>query len=134
MQSSYWHIEELPGLTGEEQADLKSRGILTTQHLLMQTQSLQGKDTLAGQLQLNPQHVRKWSALADLARIPSLGCQYCGLVLHSGIASVSQLRDTPIHRLHRQVVRLQVSTIGGRDLCPPIELVQQWIQQARSLS
>ncbi len=134
MRSSYWPIEQLPGLTGQQQADLKSCGIVTTQHLLNQTRTLEARNSLAGKLHLHPQYLQKWSALADLARIPSIGCQYCGLVLHSGVGSVSQLSETPIHRLHRQILRLQVASFQSKDLCPPVELVQEWIQQARLLN
>ncbi|NEO63853.1 MAG: DUF4332 domain-containing protein, partial [Moorea sp. SIO4G2] len=46
------------------------------------------------------QYVNKWVALADLARIPSIGCQYCGLVLHAGICSLTQLAQTPPGLFH----------------------------------
>ncbi len=69
--------------------------------------------------------------MADLARIPSVGTQYCGLLLHAGIGSVAQLAEVPTHRLHQQIMRLQVATMQRRDLCPAIELVQQWSQQAK---
>lgn len=133
MQPSYWPIEQLPGLSQQYVDGLKSCGIITTQHLLTKTQTLQLKQSLANELQLHVQYIHKWVALADLARIPSVGCQYCGLILHSGIASVLQLSQTPIHRLHRQVLRLQVATFQRQDLCPPVELVQQWLQEAQSL-
>ena len=85
---------------------------------------------MASKLQLHLQYVNKWIALADLARIPSVGTQYCGLLLHTGMISVAQLAQTPTHRLHQQTLRLQVATLQRRDLCPAIELVKQWSQQA----
>ena len=76
----------------------------------------------------------KWVALADLARIPSVGCQYCGVLLHVGIISVGQLAQTPLPRLHQQILQLQVATTQRRDLCPSRSEMQVWINQARSLA
>lgn len=132
--SSDWSIEQLPGLSQEELVKLQNCGIYTTKALFKQGNSLQSKVALANKLQVNLQYVNKWVALADLARIPSVGTQYCGLLLHAGIGSVAQLAETPTHRLHQQIMRLQVATMQRRDLCPAIELVQQWSQQAKTVN
>ncbi len=134
IKSCNWSIEKLPGLSKQHQTLLIKCGINTTRKLLEITQTYQQKLTLANQLQIHPQYVNKWVALADLARVPTVGFQYCGLLLHTGIASVSQLAQIPIHRLHQQILKLQVSTMQRRDLCPPVDLVQKWIQQAQFLS
>lgn len=91
------------------------------------------RQALANQLQIHVRYVNKWVALADLARIPSVGCEYCGLLLHSGIVSISQLVQTPVHRLHQQFLRLHVATMQRQDLCPSINVVQKWATEARSL-
>lgn len=131
LASRDWPIEQLPGLSQEEQSQLQNCGITTTVALVKQGKTLEARLTLANKLQIHLQYVNKWMALADLARIPSVGTQYCGLLLHAGIASVAQLAETPTHRLHRQILRLQVATMQRRDMCPGIELVQQWSQQAK---
>ena len=131
LTSRDWPIEQLPGLSQEEQSQLQNCGITTTVALVKQGKTLEARVTLANKLQIHLQYVNKWMALADLARIPSVGTQYCGLLLHAGIASVAQLAETPTHRLHRQILRLQVATMQRRDMCPGIELVQQWSQQAK---
>ena len=134
MKPSYWPIEELPGLSQENVDILKKIGIANTKQLLETANDGDSKDKLAAQLGINVQYIKKWTALADLARIPAVGCCYCGILLHSGVCSVSQLIQTPIYRLQRQVLRLQVGTIQRKDLCPPVEQIQKWIQQGRSLS
>ncbi|MEH1868522.1 MAG: DUF4332 domain-containing protein [Nostoc sp.] len=126
-----WPIEQLPGLSHEEQSQLQNCGISSTVALVRQGKTLEARLALANKLQIHLQYVNKWMALADLARIPSVGIQYCGLLLHAGIGSVTQLAQTPTHRLHQQIMRLQVATMQRRDLCPAIELVQQWSQQAK---
>ncbi|HEY9651952.1 MAG TPA: DUF4332 domain-containing protein [Coleofasciculaceae cyanobacterium] len=128
-----WSIEQLPGLSDEDCLKLQALGITTTGQLLQRANTSQSKQVLANQLQVKSQYVNKWVALADLARIPSIGCQYCGLLLHSGITSVTQLAQTPVHKLHQQILRLQVATLQRRDLCPPVEEVAVWVKQARTL-
>ena len=134
MKSEYWSIDLLPGLMLPEQEALKAQGIENTQELLNLTKTPELKIDLANKLKLNQQHLNKWIALADLGRIPSVGSQYCGLVLHGGVISVAQLAQTPFHRLHRQVARLQVATLRRKDLTPSVGLVKQWVEEAKTLS
>ena len=129
-----WLIEELPGLSQDEIDNLKNKGFTSTLALVKQGKTLQDKLILAQKLQVHIQYVNKWVALADLARINSVGIEYCGLLLHAGIASVMQLKNTPPHRLHKQIMRLQVATLQRRDLCPAVERVQQWVQDAKSMN
>jgi len=133
LKSKSWPIERLPGLSSEQQAQLVDSGISTTGKLLRNVKTTEQKLALANQLQLNVKYVSKWIALADLARVPSVGCRYCGLLLHAGIASPSQLAQIPVLRLHRQVLKLQVATMQRRDLCPGVEEVQHWIEEAKRL-
>lgn len=134
MKSLYWSIDLLPGLMLSEQKLLKAQKIENTLNLLQQTKTLESKIDLASKLKLHLKHLHKWIALADLARIPSVGNQYCGLLLHAGIISVGQLAQTPFSQLHRQIVRLQVTTIGRKDLTPPVTQVKQWVEEAKILS
>ena len=129
-----WLIEELPGLSQDEIDNLKNKGFTSTLALVKQGKTLQDKLILAQKLQVHIQYVNKWVALADLARINSVGIEYCGLLLHAGIASVMQLKNTPPHRLHKQIMRLQVATLQRRDLCPAVEKVQQWVQDAKLIN
>jgi len=133
MKACYWPIERLPGLSRENVDLLKTLGILNTKQLLARAKNSDSKQILAAQLGINVQYIKKWTALADLARIPTVGCCYCGLLLHSGIASVSQLVRIPVHRLQKQILKLQVATMQRKDLCPSIGQMQKWIQEGRSL-
>ena len=134
IKSQSWSIEKLPGLSQKDQILLRENGINTTRKLLEITQTFEEKVILASQLKINLQYVKKWVALADLARVPTVSCEYCGMLLHVGIASVSQLSQMSTHKLHQQILKLQVSTMRRRDLCPTVDLVNKWIQQAQFLS
>jgi hypothetical protein len=130
---SDWPIEQLPGLTPQDKTQLQECGIATTGQLLRKAGTPATRQALANRLQIHIQHINKWVVLAELARIPSVGCQYCGLLLHAGIGSVTQLAQMPAQRLHQQILRLQVATMQRRDLCPSVGEVEKWIQQARLL-
>ncbi len=131
--SADWSIELLPGLSTDDHTRLVACGIHTTLQLFNQGKTVETRTNLAGQLQIPIRHINKWVALADLARIPRVGCQYCGLLLHAGVASPTQLAQTPLDRLHRQMLKLQVATLQRRDLCPEIGEVEQWSRQAQML-
>lgn len=133
MLSCDWSIDKLPGISPQEQDLLTKHGIHTTQILLNKTPTLQTKNTLASQLKIPVQYIKKWSALADLARIPSVGCQYCGVILHCGIASVTQLSQTPLQKLYSRVSRLYVANTRQKELTPSVSLVKQWLSEARLL-
>ncbi|MEG4213792.1 DUF4332 domain-containing protein [Microcoleus sp. Pol14C6] len=134
LQVRDWPIAHLPGLSKENQSQLEECSITTTGQLIRMTKTQAAKVLLANQLQINIQYVNKWVAMANLARIPSVGCQYCGLLLHAGVASPAQLAQMPVERLHQQVLRLHVATMQRNDLTPSVDCVQKWVQQARLVS
>ena len=131
MLSCNWSIDKLPGISPEEQKLLIKHGIDTSQILLSKTATSQAKNSLAVQLKIPIKYIQKWSALSDLARIPSVGCQYCGVILHSGIASVNQLSQIPLQKLYSRVRQLYVANTQQRELIPSISLVRQWVTEAK---
>jgi hypothetical protein len=133
VRSQDWQLQDLPGLSGEQQALLLSSGIQTTLQLYYQTNTPAKRAELARQLQIHPQYINKWGAMADLARVPAIGCHYCGLLLHAGIASPEQLALMPLHRVHKQILRFQVANLQRPDLCPSLEEIQGWIEQCQQL-
>ena len=131
LQVRDWPIAHLPGLSKENQSQLEECSITTTGQLIRMTKTPAAKVLLAHQLQINTQSVNKRVAMADLAQVPSVGCQYCGLLLHAGVASAAQLAQMPVERLHQQILRLHVATMQRNDLTPSVDRVQKWIQQAK---
>jgi predicted flap endonuclease-1-like 5' DNA nuclease len=128
-----WLIGDLPGINNTEQTLLQEVGITTTGQLLAIAPDAATKQQLAIKLCLKIQYVNKLVALADLARLAGVGCQYNGLLLHTGIISVKQLAQMPAHKIHQQLLKLHVATLQRRDLCPDLAQVQGWIKQAQGL-
>jgi Domain of unknown function (DUF4332) len=131
---SYWPITELPGIDSKIATELTAIGIINTQQLLATPPPETSKanhQQLAALISTRPG--RKLFALAKLAQIPSVGCTYCGLLLHAGVASIEQLSQTPPAQLHQLVLRLHVALLQRRDLTPRIDQVQNWVQQAKAI-
>jgi Domain of unknown function (DUF4332) len=126
-----WSLTELPGMSDQDYQKLYDLEIETTAHLLKRTQTLAKQRHLAARLQMSDRWVRKWMALAELSHLNSVGCQYCGLLLHAGVISVAQLSTMNTAMLHRHILRLQVTTTQRRDLCPQAGVVAQWIHEAQ---
>lgn len=128
-----WPLQDLPGLSAEYSQQLGQLGIYTTSDLLRQTHSPEKLQTLSNRLQLSPRYLQKWKAMADLARVPSVGCQYCGLLLHGGVISVQQLATFAPGRLHSQIKRLHTANLRRSDLCPSPDQVVLWVREAKQL-
>lgn len=132
--SANWPIALLPGLSEQDQTRLAACGLQTTLQLLHKTQTPTQRQVLASSLQIHIQYVNKWVALANLSRIPAVGCQHCGLLLHAGISSPAQLAQTSLPRLHHQILKLHVAMMQRPDLCPSLDEVSCWIEQAQQLT
>lgn len=134
LEPSNWPIEQLPGLSEEHIQELQTLGIKTTFHLLHNGRTPEQRQAIASHFRLHVQHVNKWIAMCNLARVPSVGCMHCGLVLHAGIATPEQLAQTTAGRLHPQILKLHVAEMQRQDLCPKVEEVDQWINEAKQLT
>ena len=133
VKSANHPIDKLPGLSAQQIAQFNDCGILTTFDLLRQGNTLKQRQQLSAKLNTNIKYLNKWTALANLARIPGVGLQYCGLLLHAGVSTPQQLATMTVQRLHPQLLRLQVQLFKRADLAPDTAQVASWIHQAREL-
>ena len=131
--SQNYPIDQLPGRSPTQVEQLSSCGIRTTFDLLRQGNSIEQRRQLSTQLNTNLKHINKWTALANLARIPGVGCQHCGLLLHAGVSTPQQLSTMTVQKLHPQLVRLQVQLLRRADLAPNAAQVATWIRQAQAM-
>jgi Domain of unknown function (DUF4332) len=129
-----WPLTDLPGMSAQDYQKLYDVEIESTAVLLKRTKTLEKQRHLAQKLQISDRWVRKWMALAELSHLKSVGCQYCGLLLHAGVTSVAQLSTMSPSMLHRHILRLQVTNLQRRDLCPTAGVVMQWIQEAKQVA
>ena len=134
LKSANWSLTDLPGLAQTDLHRLAELGITTTFGLLRQAATKPDQTDLAGRSGIQLRYLQKWVALADLARVPTIGCQFAGLVLHAGVATLNQLALMPAGQLHRQILKLQVATFQSSDRCPDAGQIGVWIQQAKLLT
>jgi hypothetical protein len=132
MASPNQPIDQLPGLSPAHAKGLADLGLTTTDSLYRYGQTPAHRERLAATLAVPLRYVTKWMALAELAQIPTVGCEFSGLLLHAGIITVAQLAESTPQRLHAQVKRLHVKTMQRSDLCPTPDQVSLWIRNARS--
>jgi Domain of unknown function (DUF4332) len=132
MRRCNWAIFDLPGLDPNLGKDLDGVGLTDTCQLV--GLSVKQQIELATSLGHHPRHIQKVVAMASLAQLSSVGCDYCGLLLHAGVSSVAQLSLMPVNQLHRSVLRLHVAVLQRNDLTPTVDRVQQWVSQAQLLS
>lgn len=133
MKSVNHPLDQLPGLSAQQLKQFNDCDIFTTFDLLRQGNTLQQRQQLSAQLSTNIKYINKWTALANLARIPGVGLQYCGLLLHAGVSTPQQLATMTVQRLHPQLLRLQVQLFKRADLAPDTAQVASWIAQAKAL-
>ncbi len=132
-QGQGFNLEDLPGFPSKLLRVLNEAGIHTTAELLQAAPNLPSQRQLARSLNLRDQEISKWAAMADLARVPGVGTQYCGVLLHSGIGSLQQLAQADAGRVHRHILRFQVSLLQRKDRCPALADVLHWIQLAKQM-
>ena len=58
MQTCYWAIALLPGLSKQERELLSKNGLKTTKDLLINTRTPSAKNLLANKLQLHIKHIK----------------------------------------------------------------------------
>lgn len=128
-----WQIERLPGINPEDRDRLKQFGIETTFQLLKQANKREDMQELADQMQINVQRVIRWVVMARLARIPSIGCDYCELLLNVGIYSAGQLTRASVKDLQKRILTYQNANPHRPKLCPDPDKITEWIQEARQI-
>ena len=128
-----YSIDRLPGVSAAQAQQLSNVGITTTFDLLRQGNRLPQRQALSAQLNMHIKHINKWTALANLARIPGVGCDYCGLLLNAGVSTPQQLATMTVQRLHPQLQRLQIQLLNRADLAPDTTQVAGWIRAARGM-
>jgi predicted flap endonuclease-1-like 5' DNA nuclease len=133
MATSVHALDTLPGLSSAHAQGLAQLGLTSTDQLFRYGQSAERQQALAKRLQVPLRYVAKWVILSELARVPAVGCQANGLLLHAGIISVQQLADCSTQGLYTRLRRLHVATLQRNDLCPTADQVSLWINQAKAL-
>jgi hypothetical protein len=131
MAPQTYPLADLPGMPPDCAEQLSALGLTHTDQLCRLGQSTQRCQALAAKLKIPQRYIKKWVVLSALAQVPTVGCQYNGLLLHVGISSVEQLANSSSQLLYPRIQRLYVATMQRSDICPSADQVTTWIHHAR---
>jgi hypothetical protein len=132
MNPPTYPLADLPGMTPDYVRQLSGLGLTNTRQLCQVGRSSEHSRALAARLKLPQRYITKWVVLSALAHVPTVGCEYNGLLLHAGVSSVEQLAQSSTQTLYPRLKRLYVATLQRSDLCPSPDQVTLWIQNARA--
>jgi predicted flap endonuclease-1-like 5' DNA nuclease len=123
------HIEGI----GEVYAGkLLEAGVPTTEALLEDGATPQGREALAEKTGIGHLLILKWVNRADLFRVKGIGEQYSDLLAAAGVETVLELAQRVPEHLHQKLVETNEAKRLVRHVPSP-EHVAEWVEQARRL-
>lgn len=123
---------EIEGIGGVYAQKLKEIGVATTEALLMQGATPQGRRELAEKADIGDNLILEWVNLADLFRIKGVGEEYSDLLEESGVDTVVELAQRNPENLFKKMTEANEEKNLVRRL-PTQQQVKDWIAQAKEL-
>lgn len=118
---------------GEQFADkLAQAGIGTTQTLLKQGSTRDGRRVIAKASGVNSRRILQWVNHADLFRVKGVGQEYAELLEASGVDTVPELAQRNADHLHKQLKQTNDRRTLVRRI-PAVKQVKRWISHAKRL-
>jgi len=125
-------IMDVEGI-GETYAEkLKAIGIATTEALLKQGATPQGRKDIAEKSGISPTLILEWVNLSDLFRIKGVGEEYSDLLEEAGVDTVVELSKRNAENLFKKLMEVNAEKKFVRRL-PTQKQVEDWIAQAKEL-
>jgi len=125
-------IIRIEGIGETYAGKLKAAGIATTEVLLEQGSSREGRHKIAEDTGISPTLVLRWVNHADLFRIKGVEAQYAELLEASGVDSVPELAQRVPANLVPKLAEVNDKKRLVRRI-PTEEQVAGWIGQAKTL-
>ncbi len=118
---------------GESYAEkLKAIGIATTDALLKQGATPQGRKDIAEKSGISDKLILEWVNLADLFRIKGIGEEYSDLLEEAGVDTVVELSQRNEANLFKKLEEVNREKKLVRRLPTPKQ-VENWVAQAKKL-
>ena len=125
-------IIDIQGI-GPALADKLSRvGIRSTEALLKEGATPDGRKKISESTGINHDSILKWVNMADLYRIKGIGSQYSELLEAAGVDTVVELSKRVAEHLNSKMIEIN----QARNLLnhmPGVKKVERWIEQAKRL-
>lgn len=127
-----YRIIDIEGIGELYEAKLGYVGIDTTEELLKQGKTPQGRQKIADETGISPKLIMKWVNHADLMRIKGVAGQFAELLEASGVDTVKEFRHRIAVNLHKKLEEVNEE----RNLCgriPSMNELESMIAQAKEL-
>jgi predicted flap endonuclease-1-like 5' DNA nuclease len=126
------NIEDIEGIGPAQAEKLRAAGVRTTDALLERGASAAGRAALAAETGISPKSVLEWVNHADLYRIDGIGAEFADLLEAAGVDTVAELANRNAANLSETFGELDLARNTVRRI-PSADVVQRWIDQAKSL-
>jgi predicted flap endonuclease-1-like 5' DNA nuclease len=125
-------VIDIEGIGEKYALQLNEIGILTTDHLLSQCCSPEGRKAVAEKTGISGKLILEWANRADLFRIKGVGEEYSDLLEHAGVDTVPELARRNPENLLAAMTEVQEKKRLVRKM-PVLSQVTSWIEQAKEL-
>jgi predicted flap endonuclease-1-like 5' DNA nuclease len=125
-------IIDIEGIGPVYAEKLQAVGIRTTESLLAEGQSPNGRKELAEKTDISPKLILEWVNAADLFRIRGVGSEYADLLEEAGVDTVPELAQRNAENLYAKLVAVNEEKKLVRRL-PSQGQVSNWVEQAKGL-
>ena len=125
-------IVDIQGIGPAYAEKLTKVGIRTTDALLKEGATPDGRKKIAESTGISHESILKWVNMADLYRIKGIGSQYSELLEAAGVDTVVELGKRVAEHLNSKMVEVN----QARNLLnhmPGVKQVEKWVQQAKTL-
>lgn len=126
------NLEEIEGIGPSYAAQLAEHGLSTTDHLLEQGGTPEGREALAEKSGISHKLLLEWVNHADLCRIKGVGGEFADLLEAAGVDSVVELGTRNATNLAGTLEKTNEEKKLVRRV-PSESEVAGWIEQAKAL-
>ena len=127
-----YKIEEIEGIGPAFAEKLSAAKIKTTDHLLEQCCTPQGRESVSVTTGVSANQLLKWTNLADLMRVSGVGSEYSELLEAAGVDTIKELRNRNAENLAAKMKEVNDAKKLTRTT-PSASVVQDWIEGANKL-
>jgi predicted flap endonuclease-1-like 5' DNA nuclease len=125
-------LTEIEGIGATYAQTLAEAGIATTEALLEQGGTPQGRKALAEKTGISGKRLLNWINRADLARVKGIGEEYADLLEVAGVDTVPELAQRNPQNLYKKLVEINEEKQLARR-SPSQDQVKAWVEQAEEL-
>jgi predicted flap endonuclease-1-like 5' DNA nuclease len=125
-------IQEIEGIGETFATKLASKEISTTEALLAEAATANGRKKLAETTGISEKQILRWTNMADLFRVKGVGEEFADLLEAAGVDTVPELAQRNAENLHAKMEEVNSAKKLVRQM-PSAHTVEGWVTQAKDL-